>query len=79
MTTKTFNGDQKIKLTQKLADNFSPYLQYYNSFLMENHGIVTMSPDTIEWTPDECRITRDDCLFHFKSIVNRTEIERIER
>jgi ribulose-5-phosphate 4-epimerase/fuculose-1-phosphate aldolase len=37
-------------ITQKLADNFSPYLQKYNSFLMENHGIVTMSPDTIEWT-----------------------------
>ena len=37
-------------ITQKLADNFSPYLQKYNSFLMENHGLVTMSPDTIEWT-----------------------------
>jgi len=37
-------------ITQKLADNFSPYLQKYNSFLMENHGIVTMSPDSIEWT-----------------------------
>jgi L-fuculose-phosphate aldolase len=37
-------------ITQKLADNFSPYLQKYNSFLMENHGVVTMSPDSIEWT-----------------------------
>jgi L-fuculose-phosphate aldolase len=37
-------------ITQKLADNFSPYLQRYNSFLMENHGLVTMSPDSIEWT-----------------------------
>lgn len=37
-------------ITQKLADNFSPYLQKYNSFLMENHGLVTMSPDSIEWT-----------------------------
>jgi L-fuculose-phosphate aldolase len=37
-------------ISQKLADNFTPYLQRYNSFLMENHGIVTMSPDTIEWT-----------------------------
>lgn len=37
-------------ITQKLADNFSPYLRKYNSFLMENHGLVTMSPDSIEWT-----------------------------
>ncbi len=37
-------------ISQKLADNFTPYLQRYNSFLMENHGIVTMSPDSIEWT-----------------------------
>ena len=37
-------------ITKKLADNFSPYLQKYNSFLMENHGLVTMSPDSITWT-----------------------------
>jgi len=37
-------------ITQKLADNFSPFIQKYNSFLMENHGLVTMSPDTIEYT-----------------------------
>jgi len=37
-------------LTQELADNFSPYLQKYNSFIMENHGLVTMSRGDIEWT-----------------------------
>lgn len=37
-------------ITQKLADNFGPYLQKYNSFLMENHGLVTMSTDSIYWT-----------------------------
>ncbi len=37
-------------LTQQLADNFSPYLQKYNSFIMENHGLVTMSRGDIEWT-----------------------------
>ena len=37
-------------LTQRLADNFSPYLQRYNAFLMENHGLVIMSPKDIEWT-----------------------------
>jgi L-fuculose-phosphate aldolase len=30
-------------LTQRLADNFAPYLPKYNSFIMENHGLVTMS------------------------------------
>ena len=34
-------------LTQKLADNFLPLLQKYNAFLMENHGLVIMSPENI--------------------------------
>jgi len=37
-------------LTEKLARNFSPYLQKYNSFIMQNHGLVTMSRGDIEWT-----------------------------
>ena len=37
-------------LTEELADNFSPYLQRYNSFVMENHGLVTMSRGDIRWT-----------------------------
>lgn len=37
-------------ITQKLADNFGPFIRKYNSFLMENHGLVVMSPDSIEWT-----------------------------
>ena len=37
-------------LTQKLADHFLPYLKKYNSFLMENHGLVIMSSGDIEWT-----------------------------
>ena len=37
-------------LTQALADNFKPLLQKYNSFLMENHGLVTMSSESIEYT-----------------------------
>ena len=36
-------------LTQRLADNFLPYLQKYNAFLMENHGLVIMSPKDIYW------------------------------
>ncbi|MGB9441835.1 MAG: class II aldolase/adducin family protein [Desulfobacterales bacterium] len=34
-------------LTQRLADNFKPYLQKYNAFLMESHGLVIMSPGDI--------------------------------
>ena len=37
-------------LTQQLADNFAPYLQKYNSFIMENHGLVTMTSGDIYWT-----------------------------
>ena len=37
-------------LTQKLADSFLPYLKKYNAFLMENHGLVIMSPGDIGWT-----------------------------
>lgn len=34
-------------LTQKLADNFKPLLDKYNAFLMENHGLVIISPHDI--------------------------------
>ena len=37
-------------LTQKLADNFEPFIRRYNSFIMENHGLVTMSPEGIDYT-----------------------------
>ena len=37
-------------LTQQLADNFAPFLQKYNSFVMENHGLVTMTRGDIYWT-----------------------------
>jgi L-fuculose-phosphate aldolase len=37
-------------LTQRLADNFLPFLKKYNAFLMENHGLVIMSPLDINWT-----------------------------
>ena len=37
-------------LTLILAENFAPFLQKYNSFVMENHGLVTMSLGDIYWT-----------------------------
>ena len=30
-------------LTQKLADNFAPFVKKYNAFLMENHGLTILS------------------------------------
>lgn len=33
--------------TQTLADRFLPYLERHNSFLMENHGVLTMTPGDI--------------------------------
>jgi ribulose-5-phosphate 4-epimerase/fuculose-1-phosphate aldolase len=30
-------------LTEQLADNFEPFLQRYDSFIMGNHGLVSMS------------------------------------
>jgi len=37
-------------LTQTLADHFAPFLPKYNSFVMENHGLVTMTRGDIYWT-----------------------------
>jgi L-fuculose-phosphate aldolase len=37
-------------LTAELGENFSPYLRRYNSFIMENHGLVTLDRGDIEFT-----------------------------
>jgi L-fuculose-phosphate aldolase len=37
-------------LTEELAQNFVPFLPKYNSFIMESHGLVTMSRGDIDWT-----------------------------
>jgi L-fuculose-phosphate aldolase len=34
-------------LTQRLADNFIPFLDKYNTFLMENHGVIALSTGDI--------------------------------
>jgi len=39
-------------LTQQLADNFLPFLQKYNAFLMANHGLVILSAGGIVRTLD---------------------------
>ncbi len=37
-------------LTEQLAENFAPFLQRYNNFIMENHGLITLTRGDIEWT-----------------------------
>ncbi|MBN2116075.1 MAG: class II aldolase/adducin family protein [Anaerolineales bacterium] len=37
-------------LTQQLADNFGPFLPKYNNFMMESHGLVSMSRSGIRET-----------------------------
>jgi len=37
-------------LTEKLANNFEPFLPRYNSFIMENHGLVTLTRGDITET-----------------------------
>ena len=37
-------------LTECLAEKFVPFLPKYNSFLMESHGLVTMSRGSIKET-----------------------------
>jgi L-fuculose-phosphate aldolase len=37
-------------LTEQLAQNFVPFLQKHNAFVMENHGLVIMTRGDIRWT-----------------------------
>jgi L-fuculose-phosphate aldolase len=37
-------------ITEKLANNFIPFLPKYNSFIMENHGLVSMTRGSIRDT-----------------------------
>jgi ribulose-5-phosphate 4-epimerase/fuculose-1-phosphate aldolase len=37
-------------LTERLAEKFVPFLIKYNSFLMESHGVVTMSRGSVKET-----------------------------
>ena len=37
-------------LTEQLASNFEPFLPRYDSFIMQNHGLVTMTRDGIKET-----------------------------
>jgi L-fuculose-phosphate aldolase len=61
-------------LTQRLADNFNPYLSRYNAFLMENHGLVIMSPLDIEW----CMMTTELLEMTSVSLVASAALGRVK-
>jgi L-fuculose-phosphate aldolase len=61
-------------LTQRLADNFNPFLPKYNAFLMENHGLVIMSPLDIEW----CMMTTELLEMTSVSLVASAALGRLK-
>jgi L-fuculose-phosphate aldolase len=65
-------------LTQELADNFLPFLQHYNAFLMENHGLVILSPLDIKWTMMNTELLEMTSL-HIHSAIIHGEIKEISR
>lgn len=65
-------------LTQELADNFLPFLQHYNAFLMENHGLVILSPLDIKWTMMNTELLEMTSL-HIHSAIVHGEIKEISR
>ncbi len=67
-------------LTEDLAHNFLPFLQKYNAFLMENHGLVIMSPETIKRTMQLVEILEMTSLSIFQALAigNVKEISKEE-
>jgi L-fuculose-phosphate aldolase len=65
-------------LTEQLADNFGPYIQKYNSFLMENHGIVTMSRDTIEWTWFNVELLEETAYSILMALATGQELKEVD-
>lgn len=66
-------------LTQKLADNFSPVIQKYNSFLMENHGLVTMSPESIEYTMMNIELLEMSAYSILQALATGRELKELTR
>ena len=65
-------------LTQRLADNFLPYLQKYNAFLMENHGLVIMSRLDLKWTMMNTELLEMTSL-HILQALQLGDIKEISR
>jgi len=65
-------------LTTTLADHFSPFLPKYNSFIMENHGLVTLSRGSIEWTLLNVEVLESTAQSIFLALQNGS-IKELER
>jgi L-fuculose-phosphate aldolase len=66
-------------LTQELADNFGPFIQKYNSFLMANHGLVVMSPDSIEWTMMNVELLEMSAYSILQALAAGRELKELSR
>jgi L-fuculose-phosphate aldolase len=66
-------------LTQELADNFSPFLQKYNSFMMENHGLVTMSVKSIDYTMMNVDLLEMSCYSILQAMASGRELKELTR
>lgn len=72
-------------LTEALAANFAPFVQHYNAFLMENHGLTMVSPEGILRTMDLIEILESSAQSILQALavgqimeLGREEVENLE-
>jgi L-fuculose-phosphate aldolase len=66
-------------LTQQLADNFEPFIRRYNSFIMENHGLVTMSPEGIDYTMMNVELLEMSAYSILQALAAGRELKELTR
>jgi L-fuculose-phosphate aldolase len=66
-------------LTQQLADNFGPFIRKYNSFIMENHGLVTMSPEGIAYTMMNVELLEMSAYSILQALAAGRELKELSR
>lgn len=66
-------------LTQQLADNFEPCIRKYNSFIMENHGLVTMSPEGIDYTMMNVELLEQSAFSILQAMATGRELKELTR
>ncbi|MDD3926190.1 MAG: class II aldolase/adducin family protein [bacterium] len=74
-------------LTQQLADNFTPFLDKYNTFIMENHGVLVLNRGGIMETYGKLDLLEGTArsLLYAKGAgfelkeISRQEVENLER
>ena len=66
-------------LTQKLADNFLPFLPRHNAFLMENHGLVIMSQLDLEWVMMNTELLEMTSVHIHDALLHGNDLKEISR